>query len=143
MIRLPTLIPKFDIRWRFEYHDGTAAKYGFWTKDSDQRNVKEMASFQKREGLSRVLIERKCKETKRIDTPVHCIGQDYCLFKWVRVARFGFGSIQGTKKLSSQLVGLTLVTREFEATVLVDGSPVQIEPRSENDKNFHYEGYGR
>lgn len=143
MIRIPTIIPKFDIRWRFEYSNGKAAKYGFWTRDSDQKDIKEMASFQPREGLSRVIIERKCKETKKIDTPVHCIGQDYCLFKWVRVARFGFGSIQGVQKLNSQLVGLTLVTRDFEATVLIDGSPVQIEARTKADKNFHYEAYGR
>ena len=136
----PIQKPYFDLRWRFEYNDGTKPKYGIWTYASD--NPKEMASFQKRENLARAIIETKCRRTGEIKTPVHCSGQDFALFKWVAGVRKGF-NIQSneTNTLSPDIIGLMLVTRDIQATVYIDGREPKIEPRSEQDKNFNYKGY--
>ena len=126
----------YDLRWKFVYHDGTADCFGFWTREANK--LEEMAAFKKQTNIERAFVELKDKRTGITTTPVHCVGADFCLFKWVKIARLGF---TGGKSFS-ELVGLTLVSRDYEATVFVDGK-IAIKKRSEEDKTFHYEGFGK
>ena len=129
--------PIFDLRWVFEYYDGTAKKYSQWTRDT--QDMRQMAAFQRREGLSKALIEMKDKRNGRTTIPVHCNGQDFCLFKWVRVVK-----LANLKKQASagQLVGLTLVSRDLESTIYVDGR-VEVNKRKADELKINYECYGR
>jgi len=129
-----SLIPKYDLRWKLQYRDGTKEKIGYWTRPGIA--ISEMASFQKTDGLARAFVEVKDKETGIIRTPIHCAGHDFCLFKWVQLAKLGIG------KVSGDVVGLTLVTREVEATFYIDGR-LKTDLRKKEDKEFHYEGYGQ
>lgn len=126
--------PVFDIRWRLDYFNDVATKRGFWTREAER--IEDMAAFKQTNGLARALIELKDKRTGVTTTPVHCAGPDFCLFKWGRIAKMGKG------KISGQLVSLTLVTREFDATVYIDGK-IKITARTSEDKGFHYEGFGK
>jgi hypothetical protein len=126
--------PVFDLRFRLDYFDGKKPVVGFWTRESDK--IEEMACFKSTNGLSRAFVEMKDKNTGKVSTSVHCAGEDFCLFKWGRVAKIGKG------KASGQLVSLALVTREFETVCFVDGN-IKIKKRTENEKVFHYEGFGK
>lgn len=136
------LKPIFDLRWRLEYNDGTPAKYGPWTRDAYRQE--EMATFQKRENLARALVEMKDKRNGYSQTAVHCSGQDFVNFKWVRGGSYPYGKSGGRPViLYSQIIGMVLVTRELEATVYVDGREPEIKFRSDEDKNYHYAGFGK
>ena len=50
---------------------------------------------------------------------------------------------QGHIPTRTQVVGLILVTRDFECEVLDDGSPPKLLRRSEWDKKQNYIAYGR
>jgi hypothetical protein len=133
----PIVMPLYDIRWVFEYRDGTEKKIGFWTRDS--QDIKTMAAFKRKEGLAKAYIERKDKRNGIIQIPVYCNGQDFCLFKWVRIVKLSNLKNQASP---GQLVGLTLVSRDLEATVYVDGK-IEINQRKEDEKKIHYECFGR
>jgi len=136
-MKVPFVLPKYDVRWRLDYRDGTKTKLGFWTREAD--NLKDMATFKRTDGLAKAFIEVKDKETGVIATPVHCAGHDFCLFKWRKVARIGLGT---KGKVSGEIVALVLVTRTMEATFYVDGT-LRTDIRTDEEKKFHYEGYGR
>jgi len=136
--------PEYDIRWRFEYFDGTAPKWGQWTRP--EHDIKNMVAFKRTENLARAFIERKNKRTFEIDRPIHCAGPDYVMFKWDCVGKMGISlkqNLSDAHELPTQVVGLILVTRELECLCRVDGSPPIIRVRSKKDKMFHYEGFGR
>lgn len=136
--------PLFDLRWRLEYNDGTAVKYGQWTRPDD--NLKNMVSFQKTENLSRAVVEARNKTTGEVMTPVHCAGYDFVMFKWEFICSIGTGlNLQPNKDYTPpvQVTGLMIITREFEAIVRVDGSSPIIRARSEEEKKINYKCYGK
>jgi len=127
-----------ELRWRFEYSDGTRPRYGQWTKAATNQN--EMAAFQKKTNLARAMIETKDRITKKVSVAVHCKGEDFVRFKWAAIAIApAFGPVRGEMVLDCQNVGLTIVTRELQATVYIDGSPPRIKRLPEN-QNFNYAG---
>jgi|GEM_PF-2249357 len=130
----------FELRWRFEYNDGTPPKIGMWSYASQK--LEEMASFQKRTNIARAFVESKDKRSGEIRKIVNCTGQEYCLFKWVCGVKVGFNpNAVGTRIISGDVIGLMLVSRKVQATIWVNGSPPKIEVRTEEDKNFNYKGY--
>lgn len=142
-MRLFHIKPLLDLRWRLEYNDGTAPKWGQWTRPSN--DIKEMVAFKRKDNLARAFIEVRDKRTFKTSVPVHCSGQDFVMFKWEYIARMG--AALNTKIIEHkpllQVCGLKLITRELEALVRVDGRPPIIVTRSEKEKAFHYEGFGK
>ncbi len=142
-MRLFHVKPIFDIRWRLDYNDGTNPKWGPWTRPVN--DIKEMVAFKRTDNLARAFIEVRDKRSFKTSTPVHCAGHDFVMFKWEYLARMGaaLNSNIIEHKPIIQVCGLKLITREFETIVRVDGSPIQIKQRTEKDKAFHYEGFGK
>ena len=94
-----------------------------------------MAAFRNAEGLIRASIEAEDVVTNEIHTVVECDGPDYCNFQWIAAA---FGLSGGYVKV----IGISLISRDERCSVFVDGS-TKIEKRTETDKKFHFETYGR
>jgi len=130
--------PIFDVRWRLEYHDGTAPKWGQWTRP--EKDPAKMCSFQPRKGLARAFVEVRDKRTFQTFTPVHCKADDFVMFKWEYLASIAMclnKPIQ-EQKVNPQVAGLKLVTRDLEALILVDGREPVIKKRIESDKEYNY-----
>lgn len=123
------------LRWGFEYQN-RPSKMGLWSRST--RNPSDMASFQPTDGLVTAFIEIKDQVSRQIRRVAEVPGPDYCLFKWV-------AELQGalTPAGVHKLVGLTLVSRTHEATVFAKDGSLFLKTRTEEDKNFHYEAYGR
>lgn len=132
--------PRFELRWRFEFAN-KINRCGMWSKSSN--NPSEMAAFVNKDGLLLAAIEAKNFYTQEQFIIAECQGQDFVNFKW-NAERHQILSAPGLYSFANwhQLVGLTLVTREVELAVYFDGSS-HIEHRTEEDKNFHYEGFGK
>lgn len=94
-----------------------------------------MAAFVNKENLSRAVIEGKTQDGQ-IQTIVQCEGWDFINFEWVMEMR------SNDEGIVYNLLGLKLVTRDEQLWVLFTGD-VRVEPRTDADKNFHYEGFGR
>jgi hypothetical protein len=143
-MKTPLLKPIYDVRWRLEYNDGSRPRWGQWTRSDTE--PKNMASFQKTNHLARAFIEVRDKRNFKTSIPVHCAGIDFVMFKWQRAAKIATNINQQSvinQKPNSQIVGLTLVSRELEATVRVDNITPMIKKRTKEDMNFHYEGFGK
>jgi hypothetical protein len=136
-------MPLFDIRWRLDYGNGLASKFGSWTRPDT--SLDSMVAFKRTEGLSRAFIEVKDKTTGKVFRPVHCAGSDFVMFKWQCIAPMAMSINSPIKeqKIVGQVIGLILVTREYEASVFVDGQKPIIKKRTETDKKFHYAGFGK
>lgn len=94
-----------------------------------------MAAFRLTEGLVLAAIEVQHVETQEISVAVACDGWDYVNFKWISAA---YGLSAGFQKI----VGMTLVTREWEYSVMTDGQVFERE-RTAEDKKFHYATFGK
>jgi hypothetical protein len=94
-----------------------------------------MAAYRNAEGLVRASIEAQSVETDEIHAVVECDGHDFCNFQWISAA---FG-LSGTYV---KVIGITLITRDQQCQVFVDGT-TRIENRTEQDKKFHYATFGR
>ena len=142
-MRIPHVKPIFDVRWRLEYNDGTAPKWGPWTRP--ETDFRQMVAFKRTDNLARAFIETRDKRDRKYATPVHCAGWDFVMFKWEYIAHIGaaINAPIKTQKCPYQVIGLILITRDFETIVRVDGSPPVIRIRTEADKKFHYEGFGK
>jgi hypothetical protein len=137
-MQVPNLKKVYDLRWRFEYSDEKPAKYGAWSRSG---NTSELHAWcQNKTNLLFAIVEGKHIETKQTMVLAECSGQDFCNFEWKAVAIMP--GIKGTTPLHSTLVGLTIVSRDFITTVMIDGR-IGTMPRALEDKNFHYAGYGR
>lgn len=100
--------------------------------------MEDMACFHNHDRKLFACIEAKNMQTYEIRRVVECDGQDFVNFKWDAVATGGFGSAAANHTLR----GLRLVTRDEEIAVRPDGSIERFE-RSEEDKRYHYETFGR
>ena len=143
--------PRYYLRWRFEYKDGSRPKYGQWSTH-DPNNL---ASFQKTDNIARALIEWRDMRTFKTGVVAHCKGEDFCLFKWEGMGvgpgfykppnQEGKGAdLKMDMNLSTWIVGLTLVSRYHNCTVYIDDvfSPV-ITRRPESEQLINYATYGR
>jgi len=131
----------FDIRWAFEYSDGTPKKFGQWTMAS--KNPKDMASFQKTTNLSRCLIEYRDIRTYKEGVAGHIQGQDFCLFQWegLGVAPSGaFG--KGEIKLATGIIGLSIVCRNDVFTMWTDSIQIFQRARTDDEKKINFKTYG-
>jgi len=123
---------KYRLRWRFDFN-GRASRWGQWSRPATR--LEDMAAFRNAEGLIRAAIEAQSVETDDIHTVVECDGHDFCNFQWISAA-FGLAAPY------ARIVGIALITRDEQCRVFVDGS-TKIENRTEADKKYHYETYGR
>lgn len=112
-----------------------------WSRSSNK--TEEMAAFVNKDGLILASIEAKNYYTQEQFIIAECNGQDFVNFKWI-AERHSVTGGTGLYSFSNwhQLVGLKLVTRDFDLNVHFDGTN-QIEQRTEEDKKFHYEGFGK
>lgn len=127
---------QFRLRWRFDFNGNRPSIYGQWDRDADRES--EKACYQNKEGLVRASIEMKDRETLAVSTLAECDGWDFVNFQWLAEFR---GNVK-TGKGFHRHVGLCLVTRDFWNNVYYAGRIVQ-EPRTEEDKQYHYATFGR
>jgi hypothetical protein len=73
---------------------------------------------------------------------VELSGDKFANFEWLAQTRLPMGGLNGSIKITGTTIGLVVVTSEDRITVTVDGN-ISVEKRSEEDKRFHYAGYGR
>ncbi len=132
--------PRFELRWRFDFAQ-KKTKAGMWSKPAISQA--DMAAFVNKEGLVRACIEAKNFYTQEQFVIAECDGQDFVNFKWC-AERHQVVSGTGLYSFANwhNLVGLMLVTRDVEVTIYFDGSS-QVVNRTEEDKKFHYESFGR
>lgn len=123
---------KVRLRWRFDFAT-RAARYGQWSRQATR--AEDMAAFRLAEGLTRASIEIQDVTNEEIQTAVECDGWDYVNFKWICAA---YGYVATFQKV----IGLMLVTRNFETSVMTDGR-VFCRPRDDADKDFHYATFGK
>lgn len=129
------------LRWRFDFA-GRQTRYGMWSRDAD--DPKEKAAFVDKTGLVRAAIEAKdiqdqdgrCAGTVR--TLAECDGHEFVNFKWFTLG----ASLMARGPVRHNTVGLILVTREIETMVAINGE-MAVRPRTAEDKQFHYAGFGR
>jgi hypothetical protein len=123
---------QYLVRWRFEFSN-RSSRYGQWSRPATHE--KDMAAFRLAEGLVLAAIEIQDVQTQEITTAVACDGWDYVNFKWIGAA---YGYAGGFQKI----VGMTLVTRDWEYSVMTDGQVFKGE-RTPQDKTFHYATFGK
>lgn len=131
---------RYLLRWRFDFGNGRPEKYGQWSRPATRNE--DMAAFVNKDGIVRAAIEGKDIETREVRVLAECDGWDFVNFQWMAEARMGFGAAAPGPLAAHRLVGLKLVTREVELQVNEAGD-VHVAARSEEDKKFHYEGFGR
>ena len=141
ILMYPVPDKKFDLRWRFEFNNGRAPKYGMWSNPGPTEDLATKAWCVNKEGLARAIIEGKNIVTRECSVLYEVPGWDYCNFGWVAAAICPT-FIKGEIKPLTQLVGLCLTTRNHIITVFEDGS-FQKKERPPEDQAFHYAGYGR
>jgi hypothetical protein len=123
------------LRWRFEYADGKATKYGMWSHPG--ASPADMAVYQTKQGLALAMIEGRHSATKEDKILAVCPGDDFCNFQWVAEAHFNpFGG--GVTQ--QNVVGMKLVSRYDEVTVFASGRVTQ-DARTLEDQQFNYASY--
>lgn len=129
----------YMVRWRFDFLD-KPTKVGFWGRPGDQKTGEGMAAFANGSGMVRAAIEGKDCGGGAIRTLVEVDGHDFCNFQWMAAAKYALGG--GHQVLPVKLLGMKLVSREYEYWAFATGL-VHREPRTEQDKSYHYATYGR
>lgn len=130
---------KYMVRWRFDFAD-KPTKVGFWGRAGDQKTGEGLAAFVNKEGLVRASIEGKDMNGGAIKTLIEVDGHDFCNFQWMAAAKYALGA--GDQVCPMRLLGMKLISRDFEFWTFPTGL-VHREPRTVEDKSFHYAGYGR
>lgn len=110
-----------------------------WDRPGD--SPVDQAWSKPKDNLARAIVEVKHKVTRELKPFVVCAGEDFCNFQWIYIASVP-GVVRGNVTPITSIVGLKLVTRDKKIYVLNNGK-VFIEERTEEDKNFHYAGYGK
>lgn len=135
------------LRWRFDYLAKTS-RMGQWSRGATLEG--DMACFQNKEGLVRAAVEgkyisesptqRNGKLIKQYDTLIlaECDGWDFVNFQWMAELH-----MRSDGKGSHHHVGLKMVTREQWVEVYAVNGLSKSIPRTDEDKIFHYETFGR
>jgi hypothetical protein len=123
------------LRWRFEYADGKAPKYGMWSHPG--KSPVDMAAFQTKANLAFAMIEGRHSVSREDKILAVCPGDDFCNFQWVAEAHFNpFGG--GVTQ--QNVVGMKLVSRYDEVTVFASGRVTQ-DARTAEDQKYNYASY--
>jgi hypothetical protein len=126
----------YDMRWRYDFKDGRI-RYGKWSRPS---NTPELQAWRNNdEGLVRASIEGKDMFTGEIKPLAECDGHDFVNFQWIATAS---GNVMKSNSLVHRLMGMKLLTRDYEHCVFPDGSGAVI-PRSEADKKINFATFGK
>ena len=127
----------YMVRWRYDFAD-KPTRYGYWSRPGV--GVEGSAWCANGPGLIRAAVEGKDANGGAIRTLHEVDGHDFCNFQWMAAALYGVGG--GDQVCPSKLLGMKLVSRDFEYWVFSTGL-VHKEPRTAEDKSFHYATYGR
>ena len=130
---------KYLLRCRFDFAN-RPTWFSQWDKSGDMPCDK--ACFQNKEGLIRAAIEGKDRDTRQTVVLAECDGHDFNNFEWAATAPMAGMAVKGSQQLVTTNVGLILVTRSERVIIGMDGS-CKIETRSEEDKKFHFAGFGK
>jgi len=130
---------KYLLRWRFEFSDGKAPKYGAWSKPGER--PEEKACFVNKENLARAMVEKMSLENNKIEVVAECHGADFVNFEWLGCVS-GFASLALKRGIIPRVHGLNLVTRNERVSVLIDGR-VLYKNRHKGEENTHLVGFGK
>lgn len=132
----------FDLRWRFEYTDGTAPSIGIWNRPAGNKEDLDMyACFQKNRNIRVAMIEGRDVLSREYKVLFEVAGQDFCLFKWVAMASAP-ALFKGVARPRHMLCGLQMVSRYEAWTIFPDGQ-VWRKMRSADDLKINYAAYGQ
>lgn len=126
------------VRWRFDFADSKPSRWGQWNRQGDLQ--KDMAAFVDKTGLRRAAVEGKNILTRAVTPLAECDGWDFVNFEWLQIT--AFSSSRPSAGSFHKIVGLSLKTRDLITHVLTTGE-VGVEARPDEDKTFHYAGFGR
>jgi len=129
----------YTVRWRFDFAN-SPTKVGFWGTPGNQKTGEGLAAFQNKSGLIRASIEGRDLQGGAVKTLVEVDGHDFCNFQWMAAAKYALGG--GDQVCPMKLLGMKLISRDFEYWVFPTGL-VHREPRTAEDKSYHYATYGR
>lgn len=129
------------VRWRFEYKD-SPVKYGMWSNPGPKNDSATKAWCHNKEGLVLACVEAKHIETRETKIIVACDGHDFVNFKWVAAAFLNPLGLKGSITPLTRLLGLCLVTSDFEYNVYHDGT-IEKKERTAEEKQVNYATFGR
>jgi len=133
------MIRRYDLRCSFEFI-GKPSWRSMWNRSG--KAASDQAWCQNKTGLVYAVIEGKDIVTRETIRLVECSGDKFANFEWLAQATIPMGAIHGAITVPGINIGLVLVTSNERITVTQDGN-ISVEARSEEDKRFHYAGYGR
>lgn len=128
------------VTWRFDFSGDKPSRVGMWSMPAVLQS--DMAAYVNKEGLIRASIQVKNCATREVTTLAEVDGWDFCNFEWIAQGRLPGGPGFGSKQLQSQVVGLRLRARDSLYEVFTNGHVLK-RVRREDDKKFHYAGYGK
>ena len=105
------------------------------------RSRANQAWTQNREGLVRASIEGKDLVTKEIVTLAQCDGHNFRTFQYIAVARAP-ALITGTIQPMTQLVGMKILTTDYELIVLDTGETGKAKLK-DSERNLNFATYGK
>lgn len=129
------MIKKYELRCCFEYVNKKTWR-SMWNRTED--TPIDSAYRQSKEGLLFAVIEGKDIVTRETIRLLECSGQDFCNFQWVAITSMPINGHKGIAKINGKNIGLIMVTRYENITVLNDGT-IYIDKRNNyEDKLMHY-----
>lgn len=142
-MELPAHLPKFLLRWRFEWPN-RPAKFGMWSHSGDVKDLATKAWCNNGENLAFAIVEAKNFVTREIKPVLICEGHNFRNFQWVANAfpsgRFSIGpkgidfKIQNGTPMT-RISGIKIVTRTEELMVL-DCGKITRQPLTCGNINF-------
>lgn len=123
----------FRLRWRFEFHD-RPAKVGVWDNATEKQT--DAAWAVNKTGLAFAIIEAEDRQTFATRQLVVVDGHEYASMQWEAYSKspsFGLAGAHGAVTLRSNIVGLSILTRDEKITSWVNGKTVR-SALSDHDK---------
>jgi len=114
--------PLFRLRWRFEFHDGRAPKYGIWNGASGRKE--DSAAFVDKTNLLWAIVEGEKVGAWTVKEFFRVSGADYFHAKWDG-AVLAPAFVKESYKAAPNIIGLTMLTRNNAYTALVNGKVLQ------------------
>ena len=138
-VELKMYRPKFLLRWKFIYSDGSV-KAGLWNNPGPKEDMPTKAWCNNKSNLKFAMIEAKNNDTRKTETVVECSGQDFQNFQWLALASVNPFSVKSPTTPRTRIGGLKMITRDEEITVFDDGTGNK-EPNTK--QNLHFATYGK
>jgi len=119
LTKLHGVLPMFRLRWRFDFSQHKLTRYGRWNGGSQK--PEEMAC-----NVNKIGLVRACVEGEKVARWDHRIlaevdGHNFVSFAWEAVAGLPVIGMIGTCTVESQVVGLSIITRDKKISVYIDG----------------------